>query len=53
MKISNDAIEDDEQTKHSESSTEGSEVRVVTDNVPLHGDSLREVRLIIGPHLTG
>ena len=51
--ISNDATEDEEQTKHSESSTEGSEVRIVTDNVPLHGDSLREVRLIIGPHLTG
>ena len=36
--------------EHPEGAGKGTEVSVVTYDVPLHGDSLGEVGLVIGPH---
>ena len=53
-KVHEDTKEDAEVlTKHSEGTTESSEVGVVTDDVPLHGHGLREVGRVVGPHVAG
>ena len=39
-----------QESKHTQGTTESSEVGIITYNIPLHGDRLCEVRLVIGPH---